>query len=565
VIHLLVSNNHLLCVQWEDQNGKPALTSLLQEPFKSKKQSTNPTDKELLVEINSALKLLKKQLSFEGEKVFVTIPDSLSYSTSVYFDEEMSDTDGWEYSKWTIDQRYLFDENNPQNEYFGRSFKDQTNSVFSLRVSASLTENIKMSVQELGAEPIWMGTESSAFYGLNPSRGVTIFYSEKSGYEYFHYSKNCFLRGNAKFSKDKWKLSSTDGSLNEKDIFKGQIIIPGKLSYRRKSHFEGKRIRQVEAFKNIKKNNIKIPKNVKHDNLYVTTALINGNVYGCSLNFFEIPGLQVYEEKKPLPQASHKNSKVKKHNTKRKKSKSNFQQIFAYLFFFSALTAVIFREDLPKIYEILKDEVINLIESKPSTVEPASLPVVETESVFSDYQKKSFIKSQSLINSIDKIFNFINNKNLLKINAQGGETSLEFLDTKTTTVAVDSIGNILNYSLRQVGEVDQYRHGYLVQYTAFINSDLKLDDYISLDQLDENLLIYKDLKIKKFDLFSHNALEHTPIIITVTNYSSLINVLSFIKQNGSNLVLEKFDYNYSQNENLSSSKFFITFINYNDS
>ena len=77
--------------------------------------------------------------------------------------------------------------------------------------------------------------------------------------------------------------------------------------------------------------------------------------------------------------------------------------------------------------------------------------------------------------------------------------------------------------------------------------------------------MYKDLKIKKFDLFSHNALEHTPIIITATNYSSLINVLSFIKQNGSNLVLEKFDYNYLQNENLSSSKFFITFINYNDS
>jgi hypothetical protein len=193
------------------------------------------------------------------------------------------------------------------------------------------------------------------------------------------------------------------------------------------------------------------------------------------------------------------------------------------------------------------------------------LPVVETESVFSDYQKRSFIKSQSLINSIDKTFKFINTKNLLKINAQGGVTSLEFLDTKTTAVAVDSIGNILNYSLRQVGEVNLYRHGYLVQYTAFINSDLKLDDYISLDQLDESLLIYKDLKIKKFDLFSHNALEHTPIIITATNYSSLINVLSFIKQNGSNLVLEKFDYNYSQNENLSSSKFFITFINYNDS
>ena len=564
MIHLLISNNHLLCVQWEDQNGKPAITSLLNKPFKSKELSTNPSDKELLAEINSALQLLKKQLSFEGEKVFVTIPDSLSFSSCVNFDEEMSDTDGWEYSKWIIDQRYPSDENQ-NSEYFGRSFKDQTNSVFSLRVSTALTETIKMSVQELGAEPVWMGVESSAYYGLNPSRGVTIFYSEKSGYEYYHYSKNCFSRGNAKFSKDKWKLSSTDGSLNEKDIFKGQIIIPGKLSYRRKSHFEGKRIRQVEAFKNVKKNNIKIPKNVNHEDLYVSTALINGNVYGCSLNFFEIPGLQAYEEKKPLPQASQKNSKVKKRKSKRKKSKSNFQQIFAYLFFFSALAAVIFREDLPRFYEVLKDEFINLNQPKPSTVEPTSLPVVETEFVFSNYQKKSFIKSQSLINSVDKIFNFINTKNLLSINAQDGEASLEFLDTKTTVVSVDSIGNILNYSLRQVGGDDQYKHGYLVQYAAFINNDLKLDDYISLDQLDENLLIYKDLKIKKFDLFSHNALEHTPIIITATNYSSLMNVLSFIKQNGSNLVLEKFDYNYSQNENLSSCKFFITFINYNDS
>ena len=119
MIHLLISNNHLLCVQWEDQNGKPAITSLLNKPFKSKELSTNPSDKELLAEINSALQLLKKQLSFEGEKVFVTIPDSLSFSSCVNFDEEMSDTDGWEYSKWIIDQRYPSDENQ-NSEYFGR-------------------------------------------------------------------------------------------------------------------------------------------------------------------------------------------------------------------------------------------------------------------------------------------------------------------------------------------------------------------------------------------------------------------------------------------------------------
>jgi hypothetical protein len=422
-----------------------------------------------------------------------------------------------------------------------------------------------MSIQEMGGEPLWMGTESSAFYGLNPNRGVTLFLNDKSGYEYFHYSKNSFLNGTAKFSKDKWKLSSTDGSYNEKDIFKGQIVIPGKLSYRRKSHFKGKRIRQVEAFKNIKKNDVKIPKEVKNNDLYISTAIINGAVYGSALNFFDNPGLQEYDDKKTIPEPTQEKSKQKKRKPLKKKKTNNFQQIFAYLFFFAALTAVIFREKLPEVYETIKTEVRNFIDPDvPQTAQEDPLNKT-TERLYSDFQKKSFIKSQSTVSSIAKIFNSFEVKNIINIEAIRGEISLEFLDIKATNAPIDSIGNILNYSLRQLGGLEQYKHGYLIQYPVFRNELLNLDDYISFNQLEKDITLLNDLDTKKFDVLYQNAVEYIPLVLSTTNLSTVMKILSYLETTGSNLVLERFIYNYNNQNNSYTIRFFITFANYNDS
>ena len=551
-------------MRWVEENEKQILSSVLYKPYKSKKNSLNTNDKELIAQINSALQLAKKQLSFEGEKVFVTIPDNLCNTSFVYCDEEMSETDGWEFSKWTLDQRYS-PKDNSTNEYFGRLFKGEVDSVYSLRISSLLSETIKMSIQEMGGDPVWMGTESSAFYGLNPNRGVTLFLNDKSGYEYFHYSKNCFLNGTAKFSKDKWKLSSTDGSYNEKDIFKGQIVIAGKLSYRRKSHFKGKRIRQVEAFKNIKKNDVKIPKEVKNNDLYISTAIINGNVYGSALNFFDSPGLQEYDDKKTIPEISKEKNRQKKRKPLKKKKTNNFQQIFAYLFFFAALAAVIFREKLPEIYETIEVEVRNFIDPKvPQTTQEIPLNK-SAERLYSEFQKKSFIKSQSTVNAIAKIFNSIEMKNIINIEAMKGEINLEFLDLKSTNVPVDTIGNILNYSLRQMGALEQYKHGYLIQYPVFRNELINLDDYISLNQLENDLALLNNLDIKKFDVLYLNAVEYIPLVLSSTNLSTALQILSYLETTGSNLVLEKFIYNYNNQNNSFTIRFFITFANYNDS
>jgi len=288
-------------------------------------------------------------------------------------------------------------------------------------------------------------------------------------------------------------------------------------------------------------------------------------VYGSALNFFDNPGLQEYDDKKTIPEPTQEKSKQKKRKPLKKKKTNNFQQIFAYLFFFAALTAVIFREKLPEVYETIKTEVRNFIDPDvPQTAQEDPLNKT-TERLYSDFQKKSFIKSQSTVSSIAKIFNSFEVKNIINIEAIRGEISLEFLDIKATNAPIDSIGNILNYSLRQLGGLEQYKHGYLIQYPVFRNELLNLDDYISFNQLEKDLTLLNDLDTKKFDVLYQNAVEYIPLVLSTTNLSTVMKILSYLETTGSNLVLERFIYNYNNQNNSYTIRFFITFANYNDS
>ena len=565
MIHLLVSNKHIQCVKWSHEDDKPTLLAVLYAPYKSKKISDNLNDKELVNEINTALQLQKKKFSFEGEQVYVTIPDAFCASSVVYPDEEMSEADGWELSKWSLGQRSIQDSVANQ-EFFGRSFSGENKSTFSLKISSILTETIKISIQEMGGSPFWMGTESSAFFGLNPSRGVTLFINDKSGYEYFHYSKNFFAKGLAKFSKNSWKLSSSDGSINEKDIFKGQTIIPGKLSYRRKSHFEGKRIRQIEPFKNIKKNEVKIPKEFTIFSQSVSSAVITGDPIGSSLNFFDIPGIQEYEEiKEPVKAVKQDPVESKKRKKLSKKRKSSFQQFFAYMFFFGALSAVIFREQLPFIYEKVESEVrLFLYPPTPDIVTDEKYPT-NPRSENNYFNQVSFVRSQSLVFSVFTMTSLFDNEKILKLNASNGKMDIVLTGPKNTLFPVDTLGSILNYSLRQVEGKDLYEFGYLVQYHPYLNEFLKPDNYTTMEELRDYLDKFIDLDIKKLDSFSRNAIEHTPIIISTANMNSYKDILSYMLSNGSNLVLEKSVISSSSTSNSNTSRLYITFLNYSDS
>tara|TARA_B100001996_G_scaffold20964_2_gene16795 strand:+ start:2986 stop:4683 length:1698 start_codon:yes stop_codon:yes gene_type:complete len=564
VIHLLVSNKHIQCIKWDHEDGKPFLSSVSYVPYRSKKLTDIPSDKELINEINTVLQLQKKKFSFEGEQVYVTIPDSFCSTSVVYPDEEMSEADGWELSKWTIGQRFTKEEDS-NDEFFGRYFSQKTKNIYSLKVSSLLTETIKISIQELGGNPLWMGSESSSFFGLNPNRGITLLINDKSGYEYYHYSKNCFTNGFAKYSKKAWKLSSSDGSVNENDIFKGQVVIPGKLSYRRKSHFEGKRIRQVEPFKNIKKNDVKIPKELTIYSQAISTALIRGEVIGNSLNFFNNPGLQGFQEAREADEViTPAKEKVRKRKKLSKKKKSNFQQFFAYLFFFGALSAVIFREQLPYVYEKIESEVRSFLNPPSPAIlsDDQSQANPNPESHY--FNKIDFVRSQSLAYNVFNMISLIDSDQIHSFDVSQGKMNIILTGSKNSLFPIDTLGNILNYSLRQIEGKDLYEFGYLVQYDPFFNETLKASDYVSLIDLLDDIDKFIDVDIKKFESFSQNAIEHTPIIVSSTSMNAFKDILDYILSTGSNLILHKTTMDKPNDLKSNTLRLFITYLNYTD-
>ncbi|MEC7854512.1 MAG: hypothetical protein VX924_04045, partial [Candidatus Neomarinimicrobiota bacterium] len=171
---------------------------------------------------------------------------------------------------------------------------------------------------------------------------------------------------------------------------------------------------------------------------------------------------------------------------------------------------------------------------------------------------------QSLISSLLKVNTLISIEKIVTINAGKGEYELVYSDVKETQVPIDTLGGVLNYSLRQIIGVDRYQHGYLIQYPiSFINKDL-MGSYTPLDQFKSELTNFTNVNIKAFDVFTKNALEYTPLLFSTSSINGINNILSYLESKGSDVILEKFQLTSNESESV-SARFFITYINYSDS
>ena len=574
MIHLSISESHLLCLQWTIKNGKPFLLSVsnkvLPKPLSILEQSEN----EIISVINAGLHLIREDIPFEGEQVYVTIPDKFTNSVLVSSDEDMTENDTWDYALWTIRQRWSSDK---KNENFGRSFGNNSNELFAISVSTTFTEPIKMAILELGGDPIWMGTESSVFFGLNPEKGCTVFNIEKNSYKYYHYSQSTFQSGTAKFLKGEWKLHALNGTENAKTVFKGQLLAAGKLSEKRKAHFKGRRIKQLVSLSGINYEADILPADVKEENLYVFTSLAMGNIQGVSINFFDQPGIQpfnyvkkeVIKETEDLKEEPQVKNVKKSKKTKKKIKDGMFTKVFLYVFFFGTITSMLlfdqrpelFKKYLFKINEIslsvfsssdsLSDSIkIDEEEYKiPKIVEPKTINVSE----FS-------INSQILVTSALKTLSLTDSYEIILLSLSGGNMDLEILGGKTMNAPIDSIGDVLNYSLRQVPGESRFKHGYLVQYKN--SSKIFIEGTsVEADSLKEYIENIQNSLFKELDPIDKNSKIQIPIIIRLNGDNYIQTFLNYILSKSKNLALEKFVYKGKSLESLPTAVFYMSIYN----
>jgi len=559
VIHLSISDSHLLCAQWTQKGGRPLLTSFSYKTLPRSLRLLQKSESEIISVLNAGLHLIREDIPFEGEKVYVTIPNEYCKSVIVPIEADMTENDGWELSLWSIKQRWHFEN---ACEYFGRSFEGKTKSVFATRVSTIYTEIIKLAIQELGGEPLWMGSESSAFFALNPDEGCTVFHLEKNGYRYFQFSKESFENGKARYINGKWKLNPIVGTTSNKEVFKGRLIVAGKLSNKRKANFKGHRIKQMIALEGISVEGNIIPKKVKEEDLYTTTAIATGTIEGVALNFFDSPGLQQYRYEKTVSSekpkaASAKNAKKVKPKVKRKKKKINILKPTLYMFFFMTIGIMLTYDQKPEFFDFLS---MSNLEKSPivdQEIKDDIVAQVEVEIEKPPIEGPNyFIESQSLISTVIGTFDLLQDQQILLLSISDGQMDLEIVGNKTMDISVDTLGDVLNYSLRQVNEDKQFKHGYLVNYGTvdIINNQPEL----SIEKFQSLITEMEVSFFKVLDPIERGNNIQNPIIVQISGVDKINQMLSKLYILANNVALEKFVYTNNLDASNPTSVFYIS-------
>lgn len=402
MIHLAISDSHLLCAQWFIKDGRQILTSFSYKALPRPLDLFSHSESEIISVLNAGLHLIREDILFEGDKVYVTIPDKYCKSVMVSVDSDLTENDGWEFAQWTINHRWPTQDS---FQYYGRSFPGKSQSVFAVRVPTIFIEPIKLAIQELGGDPLWMGTESSAFFGLYPETGCTIFLPTSNGYRYYQYSQDCFQNGTARYINNLWKLRSIVGSHLEGDVFKENLLYAGKLSEKRKANFKGKKIKQLTALDGVSLEGETLPKNIKEDDLYILTAIATGHLHDVTLDFFNQPGLQYYQYEKPEVQKINRPERVKTKKkkilrSKKKKIKKdrNLLQPALYIFFFTVISIMLTYDQKPELFDFVYFNNVNQKSGIINVPDSGIVPIAVQKDEPPNYQIPKFvIDSQSLI------------------------------------------------------------------------------------------------------------------------------------------------------------------------
>lgn len=558
MIHLAISDSHLLCAQWFIKDGRQILTSFSYKALPRPLDLFSHSESEIISVLNAGLHLIREDILFEGDKVYVTIPDKYCKSVMVSVDSDLTENDGWEFAQWTINHRWPTQDS---FQYYGRSFPGKSQSVFAVRVPTIFIEPIKLAIQELGGDPLWMGTESSAFFGLYPETGCTIFLPTSNGYRYYQYSQDCFQNGTARYINNLWKLRSIVGSHLEGDVFKENLLYAGKLSEKRKANFKGKKIKQLTALDGVSLEGETLPKNIKEDDLYILTAIATGHLHDVTLDFFNQPGLQYYQYEKPEVQKINRPERVKTKKkkilrSKKKKIKKdrNLLQPALYIFFFTVISIMLTYDQKPELFDFVYFNNVNQKSGIINVPDSGIVPIAVQKDEPPNYQIPKFvIDSQSLISVASRTLQMTGSRHITLLSIGGGRMDLELLGDKTMDAPIDSLGDVLNYSLRQVGTDSLFKHGYLVNY-SIINKPLKHSN-IEIEALESMVSNIEFSFIKVLEPIEREGQVQRPIIVKISGVDHIIDILLKLSASGGNLALEKFVY-ISESENINQSAIF---------
>ena len=309
MVALVLSDTFLLTASWDDNDGDKVVSGVLQIPFTESISSLLHDESELNAVLASALRQAKEANPFEGQKIYVGLPDAFVEHSIVPVEKDLSNNDHLNYIEWLESQKGRSEKHSVY--LFGQVYFPSEHSIHVCSISRALVRTLKLSISELGGSPYWLGPVSSLYLDGSGMSEAAMIHRRGNKYSFMKVQNNIFGMGTITFSGGVAKVASTTDEsdemtlaalgLEKSELDDIPIFCPQKLGRQAKSAWELSDFRMSTPFENIVVDDVNTQKLPYYES-NILTQLINSIGLEHSFNLFGEPGITEFFFTQVIPE-----------------------------------------------------------------------------------------------------------------------------------------------------------------------------------------------------------------------------------------------------------------------
>ena len=309
MVALVLSDTFLLTASWDDNDGDKVASGILQIPFTESISSLLHDESELNAVLASALRQAREANPFEGQKIYVGLPDAFVEHSIVPVENDLSNNDHLNYIEWLESQKGRSEKHSVY--LFGQVYFPSEHSIHVCSISRALVRTLKLSISELGGSPYWLGPVSSLYLDGSGMSEAAMIHRRGNKYSFMKVQNNIFGMGTITFSGGVAKVASTTDEsdeitlaalgLEKSELDDIPIFCPQKLGRQAKSAWELSDFRMSTPFENIVVDDVNTQK-LPYYEANILTQLINSIGLEHSFNLFGEPGITEFFFTQVIPE-----------------------------------------------------------------------------------------------------------------------------------------------------------------------------------------------------------------------------------------------------------------------
>ena len=298
MVGLVLSDTFLLTASWEEKDGDIVASGILQIPFTEPISSLLHDESELNSILASALRQAREANPFEGQKIYVGLPDIFVEHSIVPIEKDLSNDDHVNYIHWLESQKGR--SKNHSVYLFGQIYFPSEHSIHVCSIPRALVRTLKLSISELGGSPHWLGPVSSMYLDGSGMSEAAMIHRRGNKYSFMKVQDNVFGMGTITFSGGVAKVASTTDEsdeitlaalgLEKSELDDIPIFCPQKLGRQAKNAWELSDFRMSTPFENVVVDDVNTQKLPYYES-NILTQLIKSIGLEHSFNFFGDPGI----------------------------------------------------------------------------------------------------------------------------------------------------------------------------------------------------------------------------------------------------------------------------------